>query len=54
MIAFIRGIRIPVSTLWMPASARISSMSAGNLGARAASARRHEHDAVSSDRDASA
>jgi hypothetical protein len=34
MIAFLRGIRIPVSTVWMPASVRISSMSAGNVPSR--------------------
>ncbi|RVX39069.1 sigma-70-like protein [Nonomuraea polychroma] len=32
--AFIRGIRTPVSTAWMPTSVRISSMSAGNFPTR--------------------
>lgn len=32
MTEFIRGIRMPVRTVWMPTSMRISSISAGNFG----------------------
>ncbi|MFI7696111.1 hypothetical protein ACIBQ6_44080 [Nonomuraea sp. NPDC049655] len=31
MMEFMRGIRMPVSTVWMPASARIPSMRVGNF-----------------------
>jgi hypothetical protein len=34
MLEFIRGIRMPLSTTWIPACARISSNNGGNFASR--------------------